>query len=155
MKTFTDNAGQKWVLSLNLGKVRKMRDSLGLDLLNPQHYLQVLGSQTDRLTFAFLMVEAEAKKLGIDADQFEERLYGEDFATNAGLAFLEETECFFTKLGQQAMASLANRSIETMQKNLQKQLELMESGKFNEALDEMEDELESLVTEAFGTVSPS
>ena len=39
-----------------LGKVRQLREKLGLDLLDSQHHLQVLNSLTDRLAFAFLLV---------------------------------------------------------------------------------------------------
>ena len=36
MKTFTDTAGRTWTLSLNLGTAMAVKDSLGIDLLQPE-----------------------------------------------------------------------------------------------------------------------
>lgn len=140
MKTFTDNQGQIWTLILTLGKTRKMRESLGLDILNPNHYLQILASLTDRLAFTFLLVEQQANDLRIDADDFEERLYGEGFADKASLAFLGETEVFFQKLGQSAMTRLANRSIETMKSGQTRLNEIIASGQLDSLMEKAERE---------------
>ena len=138
MKTFTDNRGEIWTLALTLGKTRKLREALGLDLLAPPNYLQILGSLTDRLAFVFLLVEDKAKEIGVDADAFEERLYGGDYATNASIAFLEETELFFQKLGQDAMSNLAKRSIASMSLGQERVSEMMKTGQFDSALDAAE-----------------
>jgi|GEM_PF-4219065 len=111
-----------------------MRESLGLDLLNPQHYFQILASLTDRLAFCFLLVETEAKVIGVNADEFEERLYGEGIADQASVAFLEETELFFQKLGQSGMANLAKVSMETMKLGQAKMNELIENGVIDSAI---------------------
>ena len=36
MKTFTDAAGRTWSISLNLGTALKVKDALGVDLLQPE-----------------------------------------------------------------------------------------------------------------------
>ena len=36
MKTFTDAAGRTWSISVNLGTALKVKDSLGVDLLQPE-----------------------------------------------------------------------------------------------------------------------
>ena len=36
MKTFTDAAGRTWTISLNLGTALKVKDALGVDLLQPE-----------------------------------------------------------------------------------------------------------------------
>jgi len=36
MKTFTDTAGRTWAISLNLGTAMAVKDSLGIDLLQPE-----------------------------------------------------------------------------------------------------------------------
>jgi hypothetical protein len=144
MKTFKDNEGQIWNLSLTLGKTRKLREKLGLDLLNPNHYLQILNSLTDRLAFAFLLVEDQAKAIGVDADAFEERLYGDMFSTEASLAFLEETESFFLKLGQKALATLAKKSIQSMKSGQAKVDEMIASGQFDSLLDQAEAEMQKM-----------
>lgn len=153
MKQFKDNQAQVWNLTLTLAQVRNLRGVLGLDLLNPQHYLQVLNSLTDRLAFTFLLVEPQAKELGVDADQFEERLYGESFSNEASLAFLEETELFFQKLGQKALASLAKRSIESMRSGQARLDEMMTTGQFDSLLDKAEAEMQQLLQPSGGTGS--
>lgn len=146
MKTFQDNQGQTWTLQLTLGKVRRLRESLGLDLLNPTHYLQVLNSLTDRLAFVFLLIQPEAEKLKIDADAFEDRLQGDEIAFNASKAFLEETESFFQKLGQKPMAALARKGIETMDVGLARLSDQMESGDFDSLLSSLTGQTEKTST---------
>lgn len=155
MKSFKDNQGQQWNLALTLGKVRTLREKLGLDLLNPQHYLQILGSLTDRLAFVFLLVEPQANDIGIDVDEFEERLYGDGFATEAGTAFLLETELFFQKLGQKAMAGLAKSSIKSMAAGQAKLDEMLTSGQFDSLLNQAQGEIDRLMQLSGGNGSPN
>lgn len=153
MKSFKDNQGHTWNLSLTLGKVRQMREKLGLDLLNPTHYLQILNSLTDRLAFCFLLVEDQAKAIGIDVDGFEERLYGDTVSTDAGLAFLEETELFFQKLGQKALATLARKSIESMRSGQARIDEMITTGQFASLLDQAEAEMQKMLQLSGGSGS--
>lgn len=155
MKSFKDNQGQTWTLSLTLGKVRQLREKLGLDILNPQHYLQLLNSLTDRLAFCFLLVETQAKEIGVDADEFEERLYGDGISDIAGHAFLEETELFFQKLGQSGMEGLAKKSIASMKAGRARVTELIASGQFDSAFDKAQQEMEAMFQPADGSGSPS
>lgn len=155
MKTFTDNQGEIWNLTLSLAKIRKMRESLGLDILNPTHYLQIMSSLTDRLAFTFLMCEEQARRIEVSADQFEERLYGEGFANKASLAFLGETELFFQKLGQSAMASLAKKTIESMKAGQIRLDEMIASGQFDSLLNQAESEMENLLQQSDGVGSQS
>ena len=76
MSTFKDNMHQDWTVSLTLGKVRTLREKLGLDLLNPSHYLQVLSSLTDRMAFVFLLCEDQAKEFEVDAAKISHVRYG-------------------------------------------------------------------------------
>jgi hypothetical protein len=155
MKTFKDNQDQQWNLALTLGKVRQLREKLGLDLLNPNHYLQILSSLTDRLAFCFLLVEDQAKAIDVDADQFEERLYGDNVSTQASLAFLEETELFFQKLGQKALAALAKKSIQSMKSGQARIDEMMSTGQFDSLLDQAENEMQKMLQASVGSGSPS
>lgn len=145
MTSFKDNMNQDWTLNLTLSKTRKLREKLGLDLLNPQHYLQVLNSLTDRLAFVYLLCEDQAKQYEVSIDEFEERLYGDGFSTSASMAFLEETESFFRKLGQSAMETLARKSIQSMTAGQARVAEMMSSGQFDSLLDRAQSEMESLL----------
>ena len=150
MKTFRDNMDQDWNISLTLGKVRLLRDKLGLDLLNPQHHLQVLNSLTDRLAFVFLLCEEQAKEYEIDVDQFEERLMGDGFADGASTAFLGELDVFFQRLGQAGLAKITQRSIKVMKTGQQRMAATIASGQFDSFLDTVENEMEKLLPESGG-----
>jgi len=155
MRSFKDKEGQSWHIVLSLGKTRQLREKLGLDLLNPTHYLQILNSLTDRLAFCFLLVEQQAKELNIDADEFEERLYGEGIATAASEAFLEETQLFFQKLGQNAMEALAKKSIESMRSGKARIDQMISTGQFDSLLDKAEDEMMKMLQLSDGSGSPN
>lgn len=155
MKSFKDAEGQTWNLSLTLGKVRQLREKLGLDLLNPSHYLQILNSLTDRLAFCFLLVEDQAKAIGVDADAFEERLYGPGVSTSASHAFLEETQNFFQKLGQTSMEALARKSIESMKAGQARIDEMITTGQFDSLLDRAEEEIQKMLQPSGGSGSVS
>lgn len=141
MNTFTDNMHQKWNLSLSLLEVRTLREKLGLDLLNPEHYLQVSASLTDRLAFVYLLCEKQAKEYEVSVEEFEERLMGDGFATAASNAFIAETEAFFQRLGQHMLAGLARKNLETMKMGQQKVDEMVQTGQLDSLLDDAGKEL--------------
>ena len=153
MKKFKDNLGQEWVLSLNLGKVRKFRDRIGLDLLHPQHHLQVLQSKTDRLTFVFMLCEEQSKKYEVNVDEFEERLYGEGFADAASDAFLEDLADFYQRLGEDGLAGMTVRSLATMRKARKRLVKMMKTGEFTSVLDRAESQMETMLQDEGGNGS--
>ncbi|GAA4465432.1 hypothetical protein GCM10023156_53200 [Novipirellula rosea] len=134
-----------------------MREALGLDLLNPNHYLQILNSLTDRMAFVFLLCEEKATAMKVDADQFEERLYDspqrDGVSTEASLAFIQETEDFFLKLGQKALAAIARKSIESMKSGKAKVDEMIASGQFDSLLQKAQDEMDALLPPSVGSGS--
>ncbi|MEM6468279.1 MAG: hypothetical protein AAF802_01835 [Planctomycetota bacterium] len=144
-KTFTDNMSHQWTLSLRLRHVRSAADRIGIDLLNPRQYLSLLESLTDRLTYVFLLCEEQAKEMKVDADGFEDLLYGDGFADQASIAFLAETEFFFQRLGQSHMALLARKAIESIKAGNQRLAELIQSGELESLLDAARAEMESQI----------
>jgi hypothetical protein len=140
MQSFKDNEGHAWHLALTIGKVRQLREKLGLELLNKEHHWQVMNSETDRLAFVFLLVEDQAKELGLDADAFEERLYGDGIADAASIAFLQELQSFFQRLGKRLEAGLTETQIKVMTAAQSQIRELIESGKADLQLKELENE---------------
>ena len=155
MQTFKDNKNRKWVIDLTIAKVRRLRDALGLDLMNPQHYVSVLQSLTDQLSFVFLLVEHEAKEEGIDADGFERRLQGEGIATGASLAFLNELAVFFRKFDLEAFAKMADNSIRMRKKAQASFNEMIASGRFDSAMEQATMEMEAMLHGIDGNTSPT
>lgn len=141
MQTFDDNMGQEWRLTLTLGRVRSIRDRIGLDLLNAQDQLRVLGSLTDRLTAVFLLCEEQAAEYEVTTDDFEERLMGGPFVQAASEAFLEELAVFYQRLGQQAQEKLTRRNLATMHKAQADLDHMLANGDFDTILDQAEEEL--------------
>ena len=151
MQSFKDNEGTAWNIALTLGKVRQLREKLGLDLLDSQHHLQVLNSLTDRLAFVFLLVEEQAKERDIDAEALELRLCGDGIATSASVAFCEELASFFQRFGQQVQARLTRTSIQTMERANQRLAELIDSGKVDSMLKDATKEMEAMMLGSDGS----
>ena len=104
MRTFTDTAGRTWTIQLNLGTAKRVRDTLNVDLLQPEQgdppLLTRIG--TDEL----LLGEVICCLL---ADQFEARKVTDADIRNsfdgatllaAQKAFYEEIEDFFRQRGR-------------------------------------------------------
>jgi len=126
MKTFTDAAGRTWTISLNLGTAMAVKDSLGVDLLQPEAgdppLLTRLG--TDEMLLGEVLC-------ALLADQFEAHNVSDaDVRTSfdgatllaAQKAFYEELVDFFRSRGradraraveaQAAMIEVAVKAIE-------------------------------------------
>ena len=155
MQSFKDAEGETWNIALTIGKVRQLREKLGLDLLDTQHHLQVMNSLTDRLAFVFLLVEEQAKLREVDAEELELRFYGEGVASAASLSFLRELENFFQRLGQTVQARLTESSIEAMGKAQQRLDDLLKSGKVDSLLEQATKEMEEMMLGDDGNGSPS
>jgi hypothetical protein len=155
MKSFKDNQGQLWHLNLSLGKTRQLRDKLGLDLLNPEHYGRLVGSLTEQMAFCFLLVEPQAQELGIDVDAFEERLYGDGIANSAGIALLEECEVFFQKLGQKTQAALAKKSTELVKASIANMDQMLASGQLDSLMAKAEEDVRKKLQASGGSGLPS
>lgn len=154
MSKFKDNMGQQWSLSLTIGKVRQLRDSLGFDLLNPNDHMQVISSLTERITFAFLLCEEQAKKLEVDADAFEVRLHGDGFMEAASDAFLEELDAFCQRVGQTALAKLTRNTLEQQKAGRVRLQEMLNSGQIDSLLEEVNQSFTTLLSqESTGTPS--
>jgi len=99
MKTFTDNEGRTWEISINVATIRRLRDALGVDLLKivePGNDLLERFS-TDPVLLAdciFVLCREQARQRNISDEQFGQALAGDaiDAATSA---FLEELVNFF------------------------------------------------------------
>jgi len=109
MKTFTDAAGRTWTIALTLGTAMHVKDSLGVDLLQPEAgyptaddspLLTQLGTDElllGRVLCALLAGQFEAHKV-TEADVWA-GFDGKTLLAAQG-AFYEELEAFFTGRGR-------------------------------------------------------
>ena len=127
MKTFTDNAGRAWTLSLTIDAAKRVKGLLDVNLLELEAgdppLLTRLGTDVILLCdVIFALVKPQADAAGVTDEQFGAALGGETILA-AQTAFYEELVDFFRKLGrtdlakavdaQRRMIDLAVRRIET------------------------------------------
>ena len=127
MKTFTDNAGRSWTISLTIDAAKRVKSLLGVNLLELEQgdppLLTRLGTDVILLCdVIFALVKPQADAAAVTDEQFGASLGGEAILS-AHTAFYEELVDFFRKLGrgdlaravdaQKRMIDLAVRRIET------------------------------------------
>ena len=127
MKTFTDNAGRAWTLSLTIDAAKRVKGLLDVNLLELEAgdppLLTKLGTDVILLCdVIFAIVKPQADAAGVTDEQFGAALGGEVILA-AQTAFYEELVDFFRKLGrtdlakavdaQRRMIDLTVRRIET------------------------------------------
>ena len=109
MQVFKDNANRDWSLSLTIGTAMKVKDQLGVDLLQPEvgdpPLLTRLG--TDEMLLAQViaaLLESQFELHKVDAEQIYQSFDGPTFA-RAHEAFYKELIDFFQKRGRQDRAT--------------------------------------------------
>lgn len=129
MKTFTDNAGRTWTISLTIDSAKRVRDLMSINLLEPEAgeppLLTRLG--TDEILLCdvlYCLIKPQADTLNISSEQFGQALGG-DVILAAQTAFYEEIIDFFQKRGRTDRAKAAatqqkmiNLAIEQVTQNL-------------------------------------
>ena len=105
MKTFTDNKGRVWEVELNIRQMKRVRDILGIDLVNIISTGKDGAVATDTLDrvandpillvdILWVLCEGQAKPAGVTDDDFGSSLAG-DSIEEATRAFLDELVDFF------------------------------------------------------------
>ena len=119
MHQFSDTAGRTWQLALTIGGVKRVKDLLHVDLLNPlgakprkvrgvakKSRPLVTRLQLDPallIDCIFALVKPQADSQGVTDEQFGEALGGEA-AYDAYEAFMREWQAFFRGLRREAEA---------------------------------------------------
>ena len=105
MKTFTDSKGRTWEVELNIRQMKRVRDTLGIDLVNVISANKDGSVSTDTLErvandpillvdILWVLCEGQAKPAGVTDDDFGSSLAG-DSIEEATRAFLDELVDFF------------------------------------------------------------
>jgi hypothetical protein len=120
MKTFTDAAGRTWTLTLNLGTALAVRDTLGVDLLQPEAgdppLLTRLG--TDELLLGEViccLLSGQFSAHGMDEHDVRSSFDGETFLA-AQTAFYEELVGFFQSRGRRDRAKAVAKQMALIDK---------------------------------------
>jgi len=97
MKTFTDNSGRSWSVTINVGAVKRVRDACGVNLLDAVGGALIQQLIDDPVLLAdivYCLVKDQADAAGITDEQFGRCLAG-DAIDSATAAVLEELVDFF------------------------------------------------------------
>ena len=105
MRTFKDNAGRTWSVTLNVHQMKRVRAHLGIDLVNvialdPDGKVKVdlvdriAGDPCLLVDILWVCVEDEAKAAGVTDEEFGRALAG-DAIDEATKALLDELVDFF------------------------------------------------------------
>ena len=104
MKAFTDNAGKTWSVAMTIDSVKRVRDLLGVNLVEPEAgeppLLTRLG--TDEILLCdvvYCLIKPQADTLGVTDVDFG-RALGGDAILAAQTALYEELVDFFQKRGR-------------------------------------------------------
>ena len=116
MKTFKDNAGRDWSLSLTIGNAMMVKDRLGIDLLQPEvgdpPLLTRLG--TDEMLLAEViaaLLESQFELHKVDVTQVYQCFDGPTFG-RAHEAFYKELIDFFHQRGRQDRATAVGKQMQ-------------------------------------------
>jgi hypothetical protein len=99
MKSFKDNAGRTWVLSIHVAAVKKVRALAGVDLYSLvddrfQGLAKLLNDPVSLVDVIYVLCRDEAEKLGVSDEDFGCAMAG-DAIEHAARAFVEELVDFF------------------------------------------------------------
>lgn len=106
MHPFKDAAGREWQIRMSIGQARKLKDDIGIDVLDGGDSLSKLA--TDPYTTAnclYILCESQANESGVSDEQFGESLAG-DVIDSATEALLAELVDFFPKRQREALRTM-------------------------------------------------
>lgn len=113
MRTFKDNAGRTWTISLTVAAVKRVRDLAKLDLLdlaNGRVFERLVADPITLCDALYAACKPQADAEGISDEQFGEAMAG-DAIEHASKALVEELIQFFPNARERAALS---RVVQTM-----------------------------------------
>ena len=122
MKSFKDNAGHDWHISLNIGTAMLVKDRLDIDLLQPEKGDPPLITQlgTDEYLLAqviSVLLESQFESQKVDESQIYQFFDGTTFA-RAHEAFYEELIDFFQRRGRNDRATTVQKQMTMLLKGV-------------------------------------
>ncbi|MFI4912431.1 MAG: hypothetical protein ACIAQZ_12260 [Sedimentisphaeraceae bacterium JB056] len=111
MKTFTDNTGKSWSITINVAAVKRLKDLQDINLLDAagRDLLERLSEDPILLCDClYVLCKNEAEAESISDEDFGARLGG-DSLDNATSAFLEELVDFFPKQKRVVLAKILTK----------------------------------------------
>jgi hypothetical protein len=139
MRTFVDAKGQTWGLSVHVGSIHRVRDLVGVNLLEVVEgkLLERLASDPETLVnVIYALCKPEADKQNISDVQFGESLVG-DAIDGATKALYEALTDFFPSRQRQLMAKALAKTNQWQDRALAKGLEMLDSPELDAKLEKL------------------
>ncbi len=109
MKTFKDTNGIEWSLSVNIGTIQDVRDTLNFDILESGDVLQKIGSDMVLLVNTiYVICKDQADKRSITDREFGRAMAG-DAIEMASKAFTDDYIDFFPTARRKILRGLADK----------------------------------------------
>ncbi len=138
MKTFNDNSGRTWTVSLNVGALKRVRSLCEVDLMAAVEGKLVERLVTDPVLLCdvlFAICAEEAEKKGVTDEEFGRSLAGD--AIDAGTtALLEELVDFFPKRRREVLRSALRKMDALQEKSVKAAMIFIQSPVLDRRVDE-------------------
>ena len=149
---FDDKAGRRWHLRVDVGRARKVRQELSIDLLSrdtEKTILELANDPIDLVSILWILVEKQAGEAGIESDEFFEALT-DDAIEAATFAFLHALIDFFPTPRQDALRRIVRKMRDVDDKKLAAVRAALDDGRVDrkiehvlqQQIDELDTELE-------------
>lgn len=129
MKTFTDNTGRAWTVSLNVGTLKRVRGLCKVDLMQAVEGKLVEKLIADPVLLCdvlFAVCKEEADKLQVSDIDFGRSLGG-DAIDSATTALLEELVVFFPQRRREVLRKALHKMNQLQEKSIKAAMLFLES----------------------------
>jgi hypothetical protein len=138
VKTFNDNSGRTWTVSLNIGALKRVRSLCEVDLMAAVEGKLVERLVTDPVLLCdvlFAVCAEEAEKKGVTDEEFGRSLAGD--AIDAGTtALLEELVDFFPKRRREVLRTALRKMDALQEKSVKAAMIFIQSPVLDRRVDE-------------------
>jgi hypothetical protein len=136
MKTFKDNKGREWPVTINTSALKRVRDELGVNLGNEitlhESWVKLRGDNLFVIEAAWSIIRPLAEPKNVTADDFADSMAGDAIGPCAD-AIMEGLQDFFRspaiRHALQRVNAVAGKEIERQAAAMLQQLEASISGK--------------------------
>lgn len=136
-RTFTDNAGDAWLVFIDTYAVRDVRKQLGYDLLETfteGRLLQLAGDPALVVDIVYVVCREQAEKRGLADREFGRRLIG-DAVDGATTALLRALADFFPTPKRKVLEKILQKADQWTETETQSLRDVLETGELDRRLD--------------------
>lgn len=155
--SFTDTKGRTWDLTLTIGTIKRVKNTLGIDILAIEdgQFLVDLSRDVWKLVdMVYVIIKPQADAQGVSDEDFGEALGGEALA-NASDAFLLAVENFFHQFSPpigETLAKLRQKLEEMEEKSLEMTRAKLDDPRLGQAMEKNFQKMDRDMEAALGDI---